>query len=134
MATTAPPTAPVPMPSRPLGVAILAFLVGLAGVLFVIVGLLIIAAASIPSIIGAPSNFLGTSYLIWGVFVLIIGLVIIGVALGLWHQRMWALVLAVLFLLFEIAGYALAHAWYSLGFILALLLLIYLLAVHRHFR
>jgi hypothetical protein len=133
--STSAPTAPAPSaPTRPIGVAILAFLVGLLGFLIIIGGILIIAAAAVPAVLGVPHNLLGTSDWVWGIVVLIIGLIILGLALGLWHLRMWALVLTLIFVFLELVSYGLAGAWVSLGFILSLVLFIYLLAVNRHFR
>ncbi len=120
--------------TRPLGVAILAFLVGLFGVLIIIGGLLILAAAAVPAILGVPSSFVGESGALWGVIVLIIGLIILGLALGLWHLRMWALVLTLIFVFVELASFAIAGNYVSLGFILSLIIFVYLLAVNRHFR
>ncbi|MGD1099551.1 MAG: hypothetical protein ABR888_04320 [Thermoplasmata archaeon] len=120
--------------TRPLGVAILAFLVGLFGVLIIIGGLLILAAATVPAILGVPSSFVGESGAIWGVIVLIIGLIILGLALGLWHLRMWALVLTLIVVFLELASFAIAGNYVSLGFILSLIIFVYLLAVNRHFR
>jgi hypothetical protein len=68
-----------------------------------------------------------------GIIVLVIGLIILGVALGLWHQRLWALVLAIIvfggyFVLDTVGG-----SLFSLGWFISLILVVYLIAVHRHF-
>jgi hypothetical protein len=119
--------------SRPIGVSILAFLVGLFGILWIVLGLFVLAGATVPAILGA-GTIVGTAGLIAGVVILIVGLIILGLALGLWHLRLWALVLTLLFMLFSAVSYALRGDFLSLGFIVALLLFIYLLAVSRHFR
>jgi hypothetical protein len=119
-------------PSRPLGVAILAVLIGLFGVLWILLGALVIAAVSLSTLSGALPHLFGLSGLALGGVILLIGLIVLGVAVGLWHQRMWALVLAIIVLLFEIVTDALAGA-YDLGFFVSIVLLIYLVAVHRHF-
>ena len=125
-------TPPVP-PSRPLGVAILAVLVGLYGILLILGGLLVLAGIAATHFLGVPTGFAGLGTFTLGLIVFIVGLIILGLALGLWHLRMWALVLTILFVLFELVTYGLAGAFVSLGFILAFILFIYLLAVHRHF-
>jgi hypothetical protein len=129
------PTAP-PARSRPLGVAILAVLIGIYGFLEFVVGLLIaVGSAAISSLSGTSSfHILGTTGVIGGVIIAIIGLIVLGLAVGLWHLRMWALVLTLLFLIFEMVIYGLAGNFISFGFIVALLLFVYLLAVNRHFR
>jgi len=119
--------------SRPFGVSILAVLVGLAGIIWIIAGALVLAGSAVPSLVAGHQLF-GLSGVIAGAVILIIGLIVLGLALGLWHLRAWALVLTLIFMVFEMVSYALAGAYVSFGFILALILFIYLLAVSRHFR
>jgi len=121
-------------PSRPLGVAILAVLVGLYGFLLILAGVLVLAGVAVTHFLGVPTGFAGLGTVAIGLIVLIVGLIILGLALGLWHLRMWALVLTLLFVIFELISFGLAGAFVSFGFIVALILFIYLLAVHRHFQ
>jgi hypothetical protein len=128
----APGYEPVPEePSKPIGVAILAVLIGIVGFLFIVAGVLL---AALDVAVGISIPQVGSyGILVVGIVILIIGLIILGVALGLWHQRLWALVLAIL----VFGGYfvldSLAGSWFSLGWIISLVLVIYLIAVHRHF-
>jgi hypothetical protein len=124
-----PPTA-----SRPLGVAIVAVLLGIYGVLVAIGGVLVLASVAAINYLGISSSFAGLSGVVAGVIILIVGLIILGVALGLWHLRMWALVLALLVTIFEVIVAALAGNYISFAFIFGLILFLYLLAVHRHFH
>ncbi len=126
-------SAPGYAPSRPLGVAILAMLVGIYGFLVFLGGLLLLIGASVSSFVTLPEHFGGYSGFVLGLIVLIIGLVILGVAVGLWRLRMWALVLALIVTFIELLLNALAHNFISLGFILSLIVFVYLLAVSRHF-
>lgn len=123
-------------PSRPLGVAVLAVLVGLFGFLWILGGALILGGVATAAFLnaGALPHALGYTGLIAGVIVLVVGLIILGLALGLWHLRMWALVLTLLVVALEVISYALAHNYESFGFLIGLLLFVYLVAVHRHFR
>jgi hypothetical protein len=115
----------------PLGVAILAVLIGLFGFFVIILGLLIIfGSAVVLGGVGVTSVF-GMSGTIGGIIVLIIGIIILAVAVGLWNQELWALVLAILVLLFYGVVDFIASSW--LGLIIVVLLLIYLVAVARHF-
>ena len=109
------PPAPV---SRPLGVAILAVLLGLFGILLVLAGLLAIAGAAV---IGGLTgfHFAGLSLLVLGGIVLIIGILVLASALGLWHLRLWALVLALIVTFFEVVSYGLAGS--ILGLAIALM-------------
>jgi hypothetical protein len=134
MTTQTAPTYAAAAPSRPLGVAILAVLVGIFGVLLILGGVLILAGVGAAAYLGVPTGIVGIGGAIVGVIVLIIGLIVLGLALGLWHLRMWALVLTILFVLFELVTYGLAGSFVSLGFILALILFIYLIAVRHHFQ
>ncbi len=122
-----------PTASRPLGVAILAVLVGLFGILLVIGGVLVLALGSTSLVSDLELGISGTSALLLGIIVLVYGLVVLGVAVGLWDLRMWALALAVIVLLVQIAFHAIDNTYLSVGFFVDLLLLIYLIAVSRHF-
>jgi hypothetical protein len=150
-ATTTPTTEPVPAPatlpplpppSRPLGVAILSVLIGLYGILWIVLGLLVILGETIGSLekdIGALTSYGPvTAHIEVGLIVLVVGLIILGIAVALYHLRMWALVLALLVLIFVMVSYGLhgtsgiyAHI-YAFG--AALILFLYLIAVNRHFR
>jgi hypothetical protein len=121
-------------PTRPLGVAILAVLVGIFGAILIVGGILLLTGVVLITFLGVPSSIGGVGGLVGSVIVLIVGLIILGLALGLWHLRMWALVLTLLFVIFELISYGLAGAFVTFGFILALLLFVYLLAVHRQFH
>jgi hypothetical protein len=134
--TAAPYQAPLrpPTPTRPLGVAILAVLVGIFGFLLLLGGVLAIAGAAALAYLGVPSSFAGLGGIEIGAIVLIIGLIILGLALGLWHLRMWALALTLIFVFLVILSYGLASNFLSFGFIFALILFLYLIAVRRHFR
>jgi hypothetical protein len=115
----------------PLGVAILSVLIGIFGLFVLILGVLILfGTASALAGLGVTSAF-GMSGTIGGLIVLIIGVIILAVAVGLWNQELWALVLAILVLLFYGVVDYLASSW--LGLIIVVLLLIYLVAVARHF-
>jgi len=132
MSTTTTYTSYTPSKSRPILVSILAILIGIYGFLVVLLGLLLLVGNSLFSSFGGAS-FYGYSGTIAGVLVLVVGLIILGVAVGLWHLRVWALVVALLFLIVEMVSYGIAHAFLTWEFIVSLLLFIYLLAVSRHF-
>jgi hypothetical protein len=125
-----------PTQRRPLGVAILAVLVGIYGILVILGGLLLVVGAAVGSLSGLvtlPAHFGGSSGALIGIIVFIIGLIILGVAVGLWNLRMWALVLALIVTFIELVIYGLAGAYLTLTFVLSLIVFVYLLAVSRHF-
>ena len=133
------PTATYPTyvpPSRPLGVAILAVLVGLFGALLIVGGVLLLIGAGAIALLGtgALHTVIGHVGLVVGAVVVIFGAIVLGLAVGLWHLRMWALALTLLVLIVELAILVYAGDIVSLSFLLALVLFVYLLAVNRHFR
>jgi hypothetical protein len=128
-----PPPAPPPERKLPLGVAVLSILVGLYGFFVFVIGILLFAKIAVNSYLGAPETF-GLGGYELAALVTIIGLILLGIGVALWRLRLWALVLALLFLLYELVTYAYAGHYESLGFVLALVIFLYLIAVNRHFR
>jgi hypothetical protein len=118
-------------PGLPIGVAILAVLIGIVGFLFIVAGVLLAALGIGIGLTFPEAGAYGA--LVVGIVLLIIGLIVLGVALGLWHQRLWALVLAIIVFGLYFVSDSLSGAWFSLGWIISLILVIYLIAVHRHF-
>jgi hypothetical protein len=116
----------------PLGVAILAILIGIFG-FFVLVGglLLLLSVAGYGLGVVWVTSVFGATGTIAGIIIVIVGLVILGVAVGLWNQELWALVIAILALLIYGALEFLSASW--LGLVIVVLLLIYLVAVAGHF-
>lgn len=123
-------TPPAP-PSRPLGVAILAVLVGLYGVFLILGGIVVLAGAAALSAL-AGYHIAGLPLFVIGAIILILGIVILASALGLWHLRLWALVLALIVTFIELVTSAVSGSILSLA--IALIIFVYLLAVHRHFH
>lgn len=128
-----PPPAPPPYRSLPLGVAVLSILVGIYGFALFLLGLLLFVGRSLHiSYLSVP--VFGLSGYPLAAAVTIVGLVLLGIATALWRLRLWALVLALLFLVYELAAYAYAREFVTLGFVLSLVIFLYLIAVNRHFR
>jgi hypothetical protein len=116
----------------PLGVAILALLIGLFGFFVLILGILLlfVSAGVILGGVGVASVF-GYTGTIAGLIIVVIGALILATAFGLWNQEIWALALAVIVLIvYGIVEY-LSSAW--LGLVIVVLLIVYLAAVSRHF-
>ncbi|MGA7923034.1 MAG: hypothetical protein WCA77_03565 [Thermoplasmata archaeon] len=137
MTTTTTQTTYVPTrPSRPILVAILAILLGIIGILYVVGGLFVLLAFGAGTLTGIFPGF-GLSGALLGAVIFIVGLIFIAVALGLWRLHTWALVLAVLVLIVEIAGSILGKAYNTtdglIVLIVLILLLLYFVAVRKHF-
>jgi hypothetical protein len=120
--------------SLPLGVAILAVLIGLVGFVFLIGGLIVLAAA----VLGLTFPTLGLAAfgtgLIAGLLLTIFAIVLLAVAFGLWDTELWALVLSIIVVVLLLIGYVIRGDILSLGGIILVILLIYLIAVNQHFR
>ncbi|HEV2316374.1 MAG TPA: hypothetical protein VGV89_02205 [Thermoplasmata archaeon] len=116
----------------PVGVAILAILIGIVGFILVLGGLLILLGFAI-----FDSVALYGVGLIGGLIVLIFGIVLLVVASGLWDLEMWALALALLVLLISLAlnlyDIFYGHGGSVLVTVVEGLLVVYLLAVSSHF-
>jgi hypothetical protein len=115
----------------PLGVAIIAILIGIFGFFVFIVGLLLLLFGTAVAVGGGSVGVFGLGGAIGGLIILILGLIFLAVAFGLWNQELWALVLAILVLLFYGAVEFVSHSWVAL--IIVVLLLVYLVAVSKHF-
>lgn len=132
----------------PLGVAIIAILVGIIGAFLFVGGCIVILASFVHTISsGQFAGWFGQTILA-GVVSLIFGVILLGVAFGLWEQALWAYALAVLVLvvsfLFDvgrpiynsrasITSSVIGSAFLTVPVIVTLVLLIYLLLVREHF-
>jgi hypothetical protein len=124
-------TYPAPPPERhlPIGVGILAILIGIVGFLFVIAGVLLLLAVGV----------LATQFPLFGggligtAILMLLGIVLLSVASGLWHLRLWALVLSIIVVVIGLVEEALSMSLLSIGGIILIVLLVYLVAVHREF-
>jgi len=121
---------PVPSPSRrrPIGVTILAILIILAGVFFVLISLAALVIGTV---------FLGGFGLAIGVVLVILAFLTLAAGLGLLRMRRWAywlsVIVLVLSILSQVGSYQIGTgSLWSIA--IPALILIYLLAVRKHFR
>jgi hypothetical protein len=119
-----------PARTLPLGVAILAVLIGIVGALFLIASILLLLFSGVVYFHAAA--LFGYS-LLGAILLLIVGIILLVVASGLWHLELWALVLSIIVLLVLLANNVVQGAIISLSTLVLALLLVYLVAVHRHF-
>lgn len=115
----------------PLGVALLAILIGIFGFFVLVVGLLLLVFGTALAFGAGTVTVFGTGGAVAGLIIFVIGLVILVVATGLWDQELWALALAILVLLFYGAVEFFSQSWLAVLIIAALL--VYLVAVSSHF-
>lgn len=115
----------------PLGVAVLAILIGIFGFFVFLTGLLLILFGTGFAFGGGSVTIFGTGGTIAGLIILVLGALILLVSSGLWDQELWALALAVIVLLFYGFVTFVSGAW--LAFLVVGALVVYLIAVSGHF-
>jgi hypothetical protein len=120
-----------PSSSLPLGVAILAILIGLVGFLLLLVAVTVIVVFTGLAFF-AQFHLFGVG-LVGGIILLIFAVILLGVAFGLWNQELWALALSIIVLIILLISNIYRGDLVSLSSLILFLLLIYLAAVHRHF-
>jgi|GEM_PF-285258 len=147
MATTPPTAAPTPppmyaqppvQPKRPIGVAILAILTILFGVIGLVGGLLVLAASGLLATVAPELAAFAGLILLIGILLTVLSLVGIVSGVGLWRLRPWAwwltMVVGVLSIAFSIGSYVVFPAGgFPYGIVLWLIILIYLFVVRKSF-
>ncbi len=122
----------LPPPSLPVGVAVLAGISAVAGLLLLLSGLLFAlnyyASPLVPSglVLLHVGDPFGASILI------VLGAAVVALSSALWHQELWAFYLSVGFLFFGLA-YLFFTASITLLFLVLLGVFVYLIAVRHHF-
>src|SRR5216684_6995398 len=133
-----PPAMPPPMPpgmygamppKRPIGVAIIAILSFLAGLVEILGGVALLGLAALGATAGA--GFLAAFAGIIGGVLLILGLITLAVAIGLWRMRSWAWWIALIVNLLSIV-LSIGTASY-IGVIFPLIIVIYLIVIRDKF-
>ena len=123
---------PVPHRERPLGVAILAVLIGLFAALLLLASIVLFLFGA--PFLGAPGVGFGGGAHLTAVVLLLLAIILFVVASGLWDLRLWALVLSIIVVGFLWISDALTGHLFTVTALIELLLLIYLVLVRRHFE
>lgn len=118
----------------PLGVGILAILIGILGAIFLVGSILLFIVLLLGKGFAPQLLPLFGVGLIAAVVLLVFGIVLLVVASGLWHLEMWALVLSFIVIGIAWVSDVLQGQVLSLSAIVLLVLLIYLFLVRNHFR
>ncbi|MCI4366483.1 MAG: hypothetical protein L3K08_01895 [Thermoplasmata archaeon] len=109
----------------------MAILIGLFGLFLFLGGLLLVVFGTGIAYGAGTVTLFGSGSTVAGLVVLLVGLIILVVATGLWDQELWALALAIIVLLFYGLVTFLSQAW--LDFLVVGGLVVYLIAVSGHF-
>ncbi len=118
----------------PILVGILAILVALFGVLLIALGgLAILGGLGIVNVSPISAfGFASNSTLLTGALTLVFGIILTVVASGLWNTETWALWLTGI-VTAAVIGLLVWSSSFGIALLIAVLLLIYLVAVRRHF-
>jgi hypothetical protein len=125
-----PPGRPILVSLLAIVIGILGFLVFLGGLLFLLEVLRVYSGGGLPPFL--LSNVNDLTFL--GILSVILGLILLGVAVGLWHLERWALYLLGLVLGIFIIASLIPVPQFSLRLVIYVLLLLYLIAVRHHFH
>ena len=117
-----------PSQERPLGVAILAVLIGIYAAFLLIGGLLLLLFSGY--VYSHAFALFGVSFF-GAILLIILAIVLFVVASGLWNLEIWALALSIIVVLVSIVGVFLQSNFLELA--LLILLLVYLVLVRHHF-
>jgi lysylphosphatidylglycerol synthetase-like protein (DUF2156 family) len=121
------PPPPIPR-TRPLGVTILAILTILVGIGLFLLGLVVVAAASLFTLF-AP--VFGLPLVLIGILVLVVGILMLVSGFGLLKLRMWAWWLAFISFVLGTISSILSQSYITAG--IEVLLIVYLILVRKHF-
>lgn len=119
-------------PRLPIGAAVVSVVIGLLGFLLVVGAILSLLSASLGAVV--PSSLdLFSSISAWDALVLIVlGGALLSIATALWRQETWALWTTIV-LVFAMTAYLFFTGFITILFLLAVVLLVYLLTVRRYF-
>ncbi len=124
------------MKNRPFGVALISILVIIEAIIQIIASLAMLGVSTF-SFFAAPGSGLGAALLVLAIIALIIGIVELAVASGLWNMEKWAWIVAVVVcwidVIFDfIGGIAQVQTWGAtlLSAIIPVIVLIYLYQTH----
>ena len=125
---------PTPVrPRLPVGVALLAVLIGIAGFVMVLGALLFVLTVSLgTSVLPTSLEIFQAADLFEALILLVVGVALLAIATSLWRQETWALWTTIV-LVFVTTAYLFFTGFITVLFVLFVVLLVYLLAVRRYF-
>ena len=124
---------PTPVvPRRPIGVAIISFLIAIFAVVLVLAGLLFLLSSYLGPFVSSSLDLI-PSIDLWGAAILVIlGAALLGIATSLWRQETWALWTTIV-LIFATTAYLFFTGSITVLFLIFVVLFVYLISVRRYF-
>lgn len=120
-----------PKGSLPLGVAVIAILIGIFAFLLLLVGFVVLTFSTFGA--GLEGFEIFGAGVVGGLLVILVAVLLFVVAYGLWNQELWALALSIIVVGVLWLSDVFGGRIFSLGALVLLVLLVYLILVHRHF-
>jgi hypothetical protein len=120
------------VPRRPLGVALVSFLIALFAVVLLLAGLLFLLSTYLGTFVPTSIDLIPSVDLFGAVILVILGAALLGIATSLWRQETWALWTTVV-LVFATTAYLFFTGSITVLFLVFVVLFVYLLSVRRYF-
>lgn len=119
-------------PRLPLGVAVVAVLIGLLGFVLLIGALLFVLSAAAGPLLPRSLEIFSALNLLTALVLILLGGVLLSLATALWRQEAWALWTTIV-VVFGMMAYLFFTGFITVLFVLFVGLLVYLLSVRRYF-
>jgi hypothetical protein len=120
------------VPRRPLGVALVSFLIALFAVVLLLAGLLFLLSTYLGTFVPTSIDLIPSVDLFGAVILVILGAALLGIATSLWRQETWALWTTVV-LVFATTAYLFFTGSITVLFLVFVVLFVYLISVRRYF-
>jgi hypothetical protein len=124
---------PTPLvPQRPLGVAILSVLIAIFAFVLLLAGILYVLSSYLGSFVPASLELIPSLDIYGAAIVAVLGAALLGIATALWNQETWALWTTIV-LVFATTAYLFFTESITVLFLVFIVLFLYLISVRRYF-
>ena len=124
---------PTPVvPRRPLGVAVIAVLIAMFGIVLVLAGVLFLLSSYLGTFVPSSLELIPSLDLFGALIVAILGAALLGIATSLWDQETWALWTTIV-LVFATTTYLFFTGSITVLLLIFIVLFVYLISVRRYF-
>ncbi len=124
---------PTPLvPQRPIGVAIISVLIAIFAFVLLLAGILYVLASYFGAFVPSSLELIPSLDIYGAAIVSILGAALLGIATALWNQETWALWTTIV-LVFLTTAYLFFTESITVLFLVFILLFVYLISVRRYF-